>query len=153
MASCSSATGIPLTLLRQAKRAGCSAFDQANRVHLFILLPWIFAQDRNASGNIDWHQRWKRAQAETAETNLATRRGELIERAWMAERLQRAAGNLNAFRVKSEGEHPIRFAATGGDVAKCREVVCFVWDEIFLQLAALKNHFVEQPTTTNETHS
>jgi hypothetical protein len=47
----------------------------------------------------------------------------LVDRAWVAERIQRAAGELNGFRIKSEAEHPTRFAAAAGDVAMCRSVV------------------------------
>jgi len=147
LSACSSATGIPIALLRQAKREGCPAFDASNRIRLFPLLQWIFAQDRQALENTDWHQRWKRAQAETAEAELAIRRGKLIERAWMAERIQVAAGVLNAFRVKSELEHPTRFAATGGDVAKCREHLCGIWDEIMRGFQSLASNFKE-PTAT-----
>jgi hypothetical protein len=72
-----------------------------------------------------------------------TREGRLVERAWVAERIQRAAGELNAFRSKSEAEHPVRFAAAAGDVAACRTVVRGIWDEIFTGLEGLKKHFAE----------
>ena len=35
MSSCSAATGIPIAMLKQAKRAGCPAFDQANRINAY----------------------------------------------------------------------------------------------------------------------
>jgi hypothetical protein len=70
--------------------------------------------------------------------------GRLIERAVVAERMQRAAGDLNSFRAKSEAEHAMRFAAANGDPAKCREVLRMIWDEIFSNINGLSRHFAEE---------
>lgn len=69
--------------------------------------------------------------------------GRLVERAFVAEKMQLAAGELNSFRAKSEAEHPLRFAAAAGDPAKCREVLRGVWDEIFASINGLSRHFAE----------
>lgn len=69
--------------------------------------------------------------------------GRLVDRAWVAERIQRAAGELNAYRAKSELEHPTRFAAASGDIAHCRTVVRGIWDEVFANIQALRKHFIE----------
>lgn len=69
--------------------------------------------------------------------------GRLVERAWVAERIQRAAGELHAFRAKSEMEHPMRFAAAAGDVPMCRTVLRGVWDEVFKGIQSLEKHFSE----------
>jgi len=69
--------------------------------------------------------------------------GRMIERAVVAERMQKAAGDLNSFRAKSEAEHPMRFAAAADDPAKCREVLRVIWDEIFSNINGLSRHFTE----------
>ena len=55
---------------------------------------------------------------------------ELVSRVWCAERFHAYGGALEAVRLKSEAEHPLLFAAAAGDVAKCREVIMRIWDEI-----------------------
>ena len=52
IASCASGTGIPVTTIKQAKRAGCSAF-RGSRVYLAPLLRWIFDQADKAPINYD----------------------------------------------------------------------------------------------------
>lgn len=69
----------------------------------------------------------------------------LISRAWVAERLQRALGELAASRAKLEHAQATRIDAVGTDVAKVRTAVRGVWDEIFCELQALSKHFEEQP--------
>jgi hypothetical protein len=79
MSACSAATGIPKATLQQAKREGCNAFDQANRVHLEKLLRWIFRNDADGEENADWPDRLKRAQALRAEADLEKMKGGLVE--------------------------------------------------------------------------
>ena len=71
------------------------------------------------------------------------REGRLVERAWVAERMQRAFGDLNKYRAKSEAEHAVIFAGAGDDIAACREIVRKMWDEIMTEMNALKVHFKE----------
>lgn len=52
IASCASGTGIPATTIKQAKRAGCSAF-RGSRVYLAPLLRWIFQQPDKTPINYD----------------------------------------------------------------------------------------------------
>lgn len=52
IAACASGTGIPTTTIKQAKRAGCSAF-RGSRVYLAPLLRWIFEQADKAPLNYD----------------------------------------------------------------------------------------------------
>ena len=67
----------------------------------------------------------------------------LIKREWMAERVHLAAGKVDAFRQKSEAEHPLLFAAAAGDVAACRAVVRKIWDEVMASLNTLEKDFRE----------
>jgi hypothetical protein len=50
--ACASATGIPVTLLKHAKRQGCSAF-RGSRVYLAPLLRWLFESPDRCRVNYD----------------------------------------------------------------------------------------------------
>ena len=52
IASCASATGIPITTIKHAKRSGCSAF-RGSRVLLAPLLRWIFESAERSPINYD----------------------------------------------------------------------------------------------------
>jgi len=65
MAECSGATGIPLTLLKQAKRTGCEAF-QWNRVDLAKFLSWVFGHDNESEDGMDWGNELKKWLAKRA---------------------------------------------------------------------------------------
>ena len=72
----------------------------------------------------------------------------LVERAWVAEKIQLTAGELNAFRSKSEAEWPTKFAAAAGDVVACRMLVRQFWDETFAALGRLSKNFNENTNST-----
>lgn len=129
--ACSGATGIPVATLRHAKRKGCSAFDQAGRVHLGPLLAWLFADD-NADTNVDWHARWKRAQAIGLEQRVAKERGELIEINVWVKYVNEAAGAMRALFFEQISSAPLRLAAAGDDIVSNREVFANVmWDDVW----------------------
>ena len=50
--ACASATGIPLTTIKHAKRNGCSAF-RGSRVYVVPLLKWIFELPERSTANYD----------------------------------------------------------------------------------------------------
>lgn len=52
LSSCASATGIPLTTLKHAKRKGCLAF-RGSRVYVAQLLKWIFDSPDRSAVNYD----------------------------------------------------------------------------------------------------
>jgi hypothetical protein len=83
------------------------------------------------------------AQLEATRLETQARRGELIRRSDVAERMQRAAGELNAYRVNSEAEHAMLFSAAAGDVAQCRSVLRGIWDDIMRSIQGLSKHFAE----------
>ena len=68
---------------------------------------------------------------------------ELISRAWVAERIHAMAGRIDQYRHTSESQHPLLFAAAEGDVAKCREVVMKIWDEILGAMNSFAGEFNE----------
>lgn len=78
IAACANAVGIPVPVLRKAKKGGCLAF-RSNRVHLGELLPWLFAQgDDAAVGN--WADALVEAKAKRERLKLDREKGEAIGR-------------------------------------------------------------------------
>jgi hypothetical protein len=136
---------LPMRLLKAAKAAGCPAF-RSNRVYEAELIEWI-ANNPEAAEMAGDDPRDEKLREEIRKLRIANdaKEGRLIERAWVAERMQRAAGALNAFRAKSEAEHPTRFAAAAGDVAECRTELRKIWDEIFRDIETLKECFRDEP--------
>ncbi len=131
MAACAGATGIPLSVLRAAKRAGCKAFDQAGRVHLGPLLRWLFNDTANDEAGTDWHQRFKRAQAIGLEVRTAKERGDLVDRAVFVAAIQRIGGGLKTLINNVISTEPMKLAAAGGDVPACRHVLRSVLDDFW----------------------
>ncbi len=130
MKAAASGMKLPLAAIQAAKAAGCPAF-RSNRIYEAELREWIKANPKlvkKTAGNL----REIKLKEEIRKLKLANdlREGRLIERAWMAERLLVAVGRVDAYRLRSEAEHPLRFAAAAGDVAACREVIQEIWNEI-----------------------
>lgn len=76
MNACAEATGIPLAVLKSAKREGCPAF-RYSRINLKEFLQWWFARD--PEGGIDWTKRSKRAEALTRELKLEESRDHVCD--------------------------------------------------------------------------
>jgi hypothetical protein len=106
------------------------------------VLRWA-AKNGKRAGEVGGDLKSRKTAEEIRKLRLANdqKEGRLVERAFVAERIQCAAGELNKFRAKSEAEHATRFAATNGDVAQCRTILRGIWDEIFKDFASLRNHF------------
>ena len=66
---CSGQTGIPLPLIRKARREGCPAFLPGNRIDLGALLKWIFNDDGEA-GSINWSEKLDEFRAKREEIKL-----------------------------------------------------------------------------------
>jgi hypothetical protein len=123
MAACSGATRIPLAVLRQAKRAGCPAFDQANRVRLDLLLQWLFGREGDSLKGTDWSARLKRSQALRSELETAKRRGELVDAVQLGAALMRGGHAMKSELMNAVTLAPVKLAAAGGDVAVIRETL------------------------------
>lgn len=164
MAACSGATGIPLPVLRQAKRAGCTAFDASGRVHLASLLPWLFSRDAEAT--IDWTARLKRSQALRSELETAKRRGELVDAAQLGAALMRGGHAMKAELMNAITTGAAKLAAAGDDIPKNREALRNVLWAAFEQvgramapyLAAVDEHTtaearrISNPSPDENTH-
>ena len=115
MQACEAATGIPKATQQQAKREGCDAFDQANRVNLEKLLRWFFKRDGEEGAN--WPDRLKRAQALMAELELDEQRGRLIDKDGAIKAVQSAAARCRAiFDAKLRVDLPARCAGQPAEV-------------------------------------
>lgn len=134
---------LPLRVLQAAKTAGCTAF-RSNRVYESELLQWLGTHPEIAIGAGD-DPRDEKLREEIRKLRIANdaKEGRLVERVWVAERMQRAAGDLNSRRAKWEAEMPTAFAATNGDIAECRTILRGIFDEIFGGVQSLAKHFEE----------
>lgn len=74
LAAMAAQTGIPVDILKSAKREGC-VFVRHGRCDLRIFLEWFFSR---TGDNQDWTKRSKRAEALTREHNLQTLQKESI---------------------------------------------------------------------------
>lgn len=74
IAQCSASTGIPVAVLRFAKKNGCSAFDYS-RVKLGAFLEWYFAQ---SDANHNWDDRYKEYRAKREQQKFAREDGSTI---------------------------------------------------------------------------
>jgi hypothetical protein len=78
--ACSNATGIPVSVLKQAKKSGCEAFRHS-RVDLGRLLRWLFGKDQDGEGSVNWGERVKKFQALRGELAYEREKKEVISRA------------------------------------------------------------------------
>lgn len=140
MRAAAGALKLPMRVLKTAKAQGCPAF-RGTRVYGDELLAWLDANPVAQSAD----PKDEKLLEEIRKLRLANdaKAGRLVERAWVVERIHRLGGEVNAVRAKSEAEHPLRFAAAAGDVAKCRTVLRSVWDDILRSIAVLRKHLEE----------
>jgi hypothetical protein len=118
LASCSGATGIPLAVLKKAKRSGCPAFV-FHRVELVPLLTWLFSE--NGETTVDWSAKFKEFQARREELKFEREKEELVPIADIREQDASACSKWNTERVRVEQEWPPRLA--GKDIPECRTVL------------------------------
>ncbi len=129
--------------IRDLKAEGFPGIKVDGTVDLDAFWPAYLRRKAEKTGPADARYRKLTAEAERVELYVAEKKRTLISRAWMAERIHAAAGKVNGFRIKSEAEHPLCFAAAGNDVPKCREVIGTIWDEILAAMNGLSRDFDE----------
>ncbi|HTJ77694.1 MAG TPA: hypothetical protein VL357_01740 [Rariglobus sp.] len=139
-----SALDLPISVLKKAKGAGCPAF-RGGRVHVADFKKWLKENPIDTAGGGDLREQ-KLAQ-EVRRLTIANdaKQRELVSRAWVVERFQRAGGELHTLRAKSEAEHPLLFAAAcpGADVAACRTILRGIWTDVFKLIDGMGKHFDE----------
>lgn len=145
MKAASAGMGLSMAVLKWAKAKGCTAFN-SNRVFAEPLEKWL-AINKPAEGELEAEvsSKEQKTREEVRKLKLANdlKEGKLITRAWVVERFNRAAGELNAARSKSEAEDPLKFSAAAGDVSGCRTILRGIWGDIFVKVGALAEHFAE----------
>ena len=92
MAMCASATGIPISALKMAKKAGCVAFRHG-RVDLGEFLKWFFAQAGDEETR-DWTKESKKWEAKLRQIKVAEAEQSVIEFAEVRQFLNKLVGGL-----------------------------------------------------------
>lgn len=120
-----------------------AGFRPDGTIDLGLLSDWTEQRRKSKEGQISTRE--QKLLEEIRKLRLANdlKEESIIPRAWVASKMQIAAGRVNSIRTKSEAEHPLKFAAAAGDVAACREIIRGVWDEILQALQDLEKHFAE----------
>ena len=144
-AEAESRTEIPATWIQKACEKG-GARTPGGRIDLDKAKAWYMENKETLSADKGSLPRKEQKLAEEIR-RLEIRNdrdiGKLISRAWVNERIQRIAGDINATRVKSEAEDALLFAAAMGDVPKCRVIVRGIWDRIMIAHQELAKHLAE----------
>lgn len=83
MPQVSAITGMPVSLMRAAKKAGCPAFITGNRIRLELLLKWYFSQDGSSQSELPeglgtWREALNKVQTEREQLKLSNERGETM---------------------------------------------------------------------------
>lgn len=78
MAQMSADTGIPMSVLTEAKKSGCM-FVRHSRADSGEFIRWFFRQNLDPEEQVNWTERSKRAEALTREVNLERLRKRVID--------------------------------------------------------------------------
>lgn len=92
MTGCASATGIPLSVLRAVKKAGCM-FTSYGRCDLALFLRFWFAKNLSADDQINWSQRLKKADAKIREIELQLKEESVVSIQYVRELARDVIGN------------------------------------------------------------
>lgn len=138
-------TGYPAAWVREACESG-RARTPGGRIDLNAVKAFVTANRDKLESSADQLPLKEQKLAEQVR-QLRLRNdhdaGKLVERAWVAERHSRLAGEINGIRSKSEAEDAMLFAATNGDPALCRSILKGIWDRIIKAHRECAKHFEE----------
>lgn len=129
--------------LRNWRQEGCPGFVPDGRVDVAQVRAWAEKKLGERRGSVDVRE--EKILEEIRRLRIANdaKEGRLVERVWVASRMQSAAGDLNTLRAKWEAEMPVKFSETNGDVAECRTILRGIFDEVFRNIQSLAKHFAE----------
>lgn len=120
MAQCSAATGVPVAVLRESKRAGCPAFKHS-RIYFGPFLRWLFENMDDQS--TDWGKDLEKSKALRERIKLAEDERRVVDRNTIADGIAKGMayvfGELDRVFV---GELPAR--GKGMDELKLRTLAC-----------------------------
>ena len=94
MTAAANGTGIALSVLKAAKRAGCPAFANS-RVDLRKLLEWWFSNPETEDAPGGWGERLRMFQAKREELKLAKDEGKTVDRGEVADAISAAFSALS----------------------------------------------------------
>lgn len=125
----------------RAEGGESAGFLPDGRINLDVLAAWAAARTRKRRGKIENKDLLTLEQIRKLKLRNDKEEGTLVLRAKVTQCMFQAAARVNAARLKSEAEHPTKFAAAAGDVPACRTIIQGIWDEIMLDLQALGKDF------------
>ena len=135
--SCASATGIPLTTIKHAKRKGCAAF-RGSRVYVAALLKWIFDSPERSTANYDT-ERAQHVSLQNAKLKVELRR--LRREVISVDEVRRVGAELGtAIRKVICRLHRIAPSVVGHPVEVVESRLKEEEDEILKQLHLLQEH-------------
>ncbi len=146
MAAAARVLKVTARTLRNWKGEGCPGFEPDGRVDVAAVRVWTEKKLEDRRGTVD--AREEKLLEEIRRLRLANdqKEGRLVERAWVASKIQLAAAEWNTARMKCEAEMPVAMAAAGDDVAQQRALLKEkITDPIAAILQALGKHFEEEP--------
>lgn len=129
--------------LRNWRAERCPGFEPDGRVDVAHVRAWAEKRLDDKRGTVDVRE--EKILEEIRRLRIANdaKEGRLVERVWVAARMQQAAGELNTLRAKWEAEMPMKFAETNGEITECRTILRGIFDAIFASVQSLAKHFEE----------
>lgn len=118
LSACSGATGIPVAVLKKAKRSGCPAFENT-RVAFVPLLTWLF--QKAGDETVDWPAKFREFQARREELKYEREAEALIAVTDVREMDAAAVTAWSLARVRLEQEWPPRLA--NKSIPECRSAL------------------------------
>ena len=133
---CAAATGIPLSVLQEAKKNGCPAFKHG-RVKLAPLLKWLFKQTGEIQNHGEELKKWK---AHLAKTNAEKAAKLVTSNEFIAGALlKNGQAETTILRQRLENEMPS--VLEGLEKAQIRIKLKAVADEIIKEFQAMEIHW------------
>jgi hypothetical protein len=132
--------------LHTYKREHPAPFKPNGTVDLHALRAWMAKTGKRGSESPTLERARLAVLTETArilKMQNDVKSGALIERAFIISAFAKLAAELNAIRLQSEEQAPIRLAAAGGDIPRTREVFRTVLDEFMLAIRGLAKFWEE----------
>ena len=107
MTECTNATGIPSTVLKEAKRAKCPAFSKSGRIILEKLLRWLFSRPEKEKEGTNWGNELRRWQSELIRQRAEKQAGKMVDVDKIESAFQTCATQIKTIlRSRLENEYP-----------------------------------------------
>lgn len=94
LGQCCSTAGVPLSILKEAKRLGCPAFRHG-RIHFGEFIPWLFTTMMTDS-SVNWSEESKKLDVLLKRVDLAEKEERVIDRNTVADGIAKAVGVMFA---------------------------------------------------------